>query len=93
MSARNTPVFRVLLRSLAALGVACGVVTPVAGAEPATAEQAGFVDVRSVIPDAVVDLRYAASDNFVGKPLYSADAHCLVHESLAPGLATVSRQP
>ena len=26
-------------------------------------------------------------DNFVGKPLYPADARCLVHESLAPGLA------
>ena len=63
------------------------VVAPVAGAEPATAEQAGFVDIRSVIPDAVVDLKYATPDNFVGKPLYPADARCLVHESLAPGLA------
>ena len=56
-------------------------------AEPATAEDAGFVDIPSVIPDAVVDLRYATADNFVGKPLYPADARCLVHESLAPGLA------
>ena len=55
--------------------------------EPATAAEAGFVDIRSVIPDAVVDLRYATADNFVGKPLYPADARCLVHESLAPGLA------
>jgi D-alanyl-D-alanine dipeptidase len=60
---------------------------PVANAEPATAAQAGFVDIRSVIPDAVVDLRYATADNFVGKPLYPADARCLVHESLAQGLA------
>ena len=45
-----------------------------------------MVDVTSVIPDAIVDLRYATADNFVGKPLYPADAHCLVHESLAPGL-------
>ena len=49
--------------------------------------QAGFVDIRTVIPDARVDLRYATADNFVGKPLYPADARCLVHESLAPGLA------
>ena len=62
-------------------------VAPVAAAEPATAEQAGFVDIRSVIADAVVDLKYATPDNFVGKPLYPADARCLVHESLAPGLA------
>jgi zinc D-Ala-D-Ala dipeptidase len=60
---------------------------PVASGEPATAEQAGFVDIRSVIPDAIVDLKYATADNFVGKPLYPADARCLVHESLAPGLA------
>ena len=39
------------------------------------------------MPDAVVDLKYATPDNFVGKPLYPADARCLVHESLAPGLA------
>ena len=52
---------------------------PVASAEPATAAEAGFVDIRSVIPDAVVDLRYATADNFVGKPLYPADARCLVH--------------
>jgi zinc D-Ala-D-Ala dipeptidase len=59
------------------------------------ARAAGFVDVRSVLPDAVVDLRYATADNFVGEPLYPSSARCLVHESLAPGLAAaaqVSRQ-
>jgi zinc D-Ala-D-Ala dipeptidase len=74
--------------SVAAVMIALAVVAaPVAGAEPATEEQAGFVDIHSVIPDAVVDLNYATADNFVGKPLYPADARCLVHESLAPGLA------
>ncbi len=87
MSARDTPVFRVLLRSLAVLLVTASVASPAAGAEPATAAQAGFVDITGVIPDAVVDLRYATADNFVGKPLYPAHARCLVHESLAPGLA------
>jgi D-alanyl-D-alanine dipeptidase len=75
---------RTLAAGLAAMAVAAA---PVANAEPATAAQAGFVDIRSVIPDAVVDLRYATADNFVGKPLYPADARCLVHESLAQGLA------
>lgn len=51
------------------------------------AEAAGFVDVRTVVPDAVIDLRYATPNNFVGVPLYPADARCLVHESMAPGLA------
>ena len=54
---------------------------------PVARADAGFVDIHSVIPDAVVDLRYATADNFVGKPLYPPDARCLVHESLAPGLA------
>ena len=51
------------------------------------AAAAGFVDVRTVVPDAVIDLRYATAHNFVGVPLYPADARCLVHESMAPGLA------
>ena len=76
------------MRALAAALVAPAVLlAPTAGAAPATAEQAGFVDIRSVVPDAVVDLQYATPDNVVGRPLYPADAHCLVHESLAPGLA------
>ncbi|MGE0217828.1 M15 family metallopeptidase [Mycolicibacterium sp.] len=54
------------------------------------ARAAGFVDVRSVVPDAVIDLRYATADNFVGVPLYPAGARCLVHESLADGLATAA---
>ena len=47
----------------------------------------GFVDVRTAVPDAVIDLRYATAHNFVGAPLYPAGARCLIHESLAPGLA------
>lgn len=54
------------------------------------ARAAGFVDVRSVIPDALVDLRYATPDNFVGRPLYPAGARCLVHESLVDGLVTAA---
>ncbi|KAA8970022.1 M15 family metallopeptidase [Mycobacterium sp.] len=56
----------------------------------AAARAAGFVDVRDVVPDAVVDLRYATPRNVTGAPLYPADARCLVHESLAPGLATAA---
>lgn len=56
----------------------------------AQAEAAGFVDVRSAVPDAILDLRYATPNNFVGTPLYPPGARCLVHESLAPGLATAA---
>jgi D-alanyl-D-alanine dipeptidase len=54
------------------------------------ARAAGLVDVRSVVPDAVVDLRYATANNFVGVPLYPADARCLVHESMAQDLAAAA---
>jgi D-alanyl-D-alanine dipeptidase len=53
---------------------------------------AGLVDVRTVVPDAVIDLRYATANNFVGVPLYPAGARCLVHESLAPALQTAAAQ-
>ncbi|WP_408657600.1 M15 family metallopeptidase [Jatrophihabitans sp.] len=59
-----------------------------ASAPPAgvTARAVGLVDIRTVVPDAIVELRYATSNNFVGVPMYPAGARCLVHESMAPGL-------
>ena len=62
---------------------------PGSGVPPVSpqAAAAGFVDVRTVVPDAVIDLRYATPNNFVGVPLYPADARCLVHDSMASGLA------
>jgi len=81
------PTFRRFVGTTFTLAAALAAAPAVADAEPATAADAGFVDITTVIPDAVVDLKYATPDNFVGKPLYPADAHCLVHQSLAPGLA------
>ena len=57
----------------------------------AEARSAGFVDVRSVVPNALIDLRYATSNNFTHVQLYPADARCLVHESMAPGLAAAAK--
>jgi D-alanyl-D-alanine dipeptidase len=55
------------------------------------ARSAGFVDVRSVVPSALIDLRYATPNNLTGAPLYPADARCLVHESTAAGLAAAEK--
>src|SRR2546430_14538654 len=55
------------------------------------ARAAGFVDVRSVVPSALIDLRYATPNNFTGKPVYPADARCLVHESMAAGLVAAAK--
>jgi D-alanyl-D-alanine dipeptidase len=54
------------------------------------ARAAGLVDVRTVVPDAVIDLRYATPNNFVGVPMYPAGARCLVHESMSQGLAAAA---
>jgi zinc D-Ala-D-Ala dipeptidase len=55
------------------------------------ARAAGFRDVRSVVPSALIDLRYATPNNFTGKPVYPADARCLVHESMAAGLVAAQK--
>src|ERR1700756_806911 len=89
-----------LIRQVIPLAVAVGLVA-VSGAATAQADPdvppvsdaaraAGFVDVRTVIPDAVIDLRYATTNNFTGTQLYPSDARCLVHQSMAPGLATAA---
>jgi zinc D-Ala-D-Ala dipeptidase len=54
------------------------------------ARAAGFVDVRSAVPDAVIDLRYATTNNFTRTQLYPSDARCLVDQSMAPELATAA---
>ncbi len=78
------------LAAVASIGPsATGAASPVPPVSDA-ARAAGFVDVRSVVPDAIVDLRYATPDNFVGIPLYPAGARCMVHESLASGLAVAA---
>ena len=80
------------LVTLAVVSAAPVSAAPDGGVPPVSpqARAAGFVDVRSVVPDAVIDLRYATADNFVGVQLYPSNARCLVHESLAPGLTAAA---
>jgi zinc D-Ala-D-Ala dipeptidase len=93
---RDTPRSRDSLRTLAGGIAAIMLAMSSASASadvPAVSPQAqaaGLVDVRTVVPDARIDLRYATTNNFVGQRLYPSDARCLVHESLAPGLATAA---
>lgn len=47
---------------------------------------ADLVDVTEVVPDAVLDLRYATADNFVGERLYPV-ARCLLDRRAADRLA------
>ncbi len=52
-----------------------------------SAGQPPLVDVAAVIPDAVVDLRYATRRNFVGEVLYPPGARCLLRRPVAERLA------
>ena len=74
-------------------GVTFAAPTTTPGAVPPLSPKAlaaGFVDVRTVVPDAVIDLRYATQNNFVGVPMYPPDARCLVDQSMASGLAAAA---
>ena len=57
----------------------------VAAAEPAE-KASDLVDVTTVIPDAVIDLRYATKDNFTGDVLYP-NAVCKLRRAVANRLA------
>jgi D-alanyl-D-alanine dipeptidase len=65
-------------------------VVAIAGASRAAAhpreKPTDLVDVTTVIPDAVLDLRYATDDNFPGKAVYPV-AHCKLRRSVASRLA------
>ena len=67
---------------------------PMASADPPPispqAQAAGLVDVLSVVPDAVIDLRYATPNNFVGQQLYPTGARCLIHQDMVPGVVTAA---
>ena len=53
---------------------------------------ASFVDASTVVPGLVVDMRYAGSHNFVGRPIEGYEApHCLLTQSAADALAEVAR--
>ena len=56
------------------------------------ANELGLVDIRSVIPDISIDLRYGTSDNITGRVLYPADMPCLVWRSTARKLKRVQNR-
>ncbi|MGJ7904378.1 M15 family metallopeptidase [Lysobacter sp. 1R34A] len=60
---------------------------------PATdAAAAGMVEIRSLVPDISLDIRYAGRDNFIGRPVEGYQAPgCYLHEPVAQALARVER--
>ena len=57
-------------------------------APTATAEAAGLVDIRSLVPDMDLDIRYAGQHNFIGRPVDGYEApRCLLLAPAAQALA------
>ena len=58
-----------------------------------TATEAGLVDISELVPDITLDMRYAGTNNFVGRPIdgYSS-ARCLLKSPVAHALADVERE-
>lgn len=84
---------RILVTAVLAVALpAVANAAPDPGVPPVSAQaaEAGLIDVRTVVPDAIIDLRYATANNFLGAPVYPPDARCLVHESMGPGLAAAA---
>src|ERR1700678_3629104 len=51
-----------------------------------------FVDAATLVPGLIVDIRYAGSHNFVGRPIDGYQApHCLLTQVAAGALAGVAR--
>ncbi|NTW48260.1 MAG: D-alanyl-D-alanine dipeptidase [Chlorobiales bacterium] len=50
-----------------------------------------LVEVRKINPSIRVELRYAASDNFTGKPIYE-NARCLLRRAVAERLSRVQKR-
>ncbi len=67
----------------------CSLLTALLSA--AVVAQPALVDVAHVIPLAVIDLRYATADNFVGTPLYK-NASCRLVAPVADRLARVEKR-
>jgi zinc D-Ala-D-Ala dipeptidase len=64
------------------------------GPQAALAQErpAAFVDAASVVPGLIVDMRYAGSHNFVGRPIDGYEApHCLLTRAAAEALAKVAQ--
>lgn len=55
------------------------------------AAQKGLVEVRRVIPEAVVDLRYGTARNVTGQVLYPKGMPCLLHHKTAEKLLMAQR--
>jgi D-alanyl-D-alanine dipeptidase len=71
----------------------CAAPAPKPPVATGTLEQAGLIDIRTVVPDIAEDIKYAGSDNFVGAPVDGYDAPtCYLLRPAAEALGKVERE-
>lgn len=61
------------------------------GAEAAGPSGSEFVDIKSVVPTILVELRYATANNFTRRPLYRAEMPAMLRLSVAQRLAVAQK--
>lgn len=59
-----------------------------AGSAKQQLEAQGFVDIKDVIPDIILDIRYSTANNFTGQVVYPC-ARCFLRKGVAERLARV----
>ncbi len=81
---------RALLALLLLVPLHAAAAGPVDPEKPRKPDPAMLVDVQRLIPDLVLDLRYATDDNFLGKAVYPESARCYLRRAVAERLARVA---
>jgi zinc D-Ala-D-Ala dipeptidase len=83
---------RLFMVIVLALAACASTSPPMSIARASSAEAAGMVDIRELVPDIDLDMRYAGSDNFVGAPVDGYQApRCFLKTPAARALAQVER--
>lgn len=62
------------------------------GSAPQASAAEPLVEVATLIPDAIIDLRYATPDNFMKRAVYPTNARCLLLERSAKVLAAAAER-
>src|SRR5262249_23751852 len=90
-TARSTERFS-FSRATARAGLAATAAALLLAATPGARGDAPLVDAAAVIPDLIVDLRYATANNFLKRQLYPEGARCLLLSSAAQRLAQAAER-
>ena len=76
---------------LSSLGLSLMVPVVKVGAVPPTPAESEFVDIKTIDPTILIDLRYASPNNFIHRPIYPPGMPALVRASVAERLVVAQK--